>query len=85
MFVFYWLLNMSLLGGLMGLPILLLRRLRRMPRFVSLWLIPFAMTRYVTSSPAEPIPIPQAAPSAKYTAIPIIPNPLLSFWKSAVT
>lgn len=41
MFVFYWLLNMSLLGGLMGLPILLLRRLRRMPRFVSLWLIPF--------------------------------------------
>jgi beta-lactamase regulating signal transducer with metallopeptidase domain len=41
--IFYWLLNMSLLGAAMGLIILLLRRIRRLPRRLVcwLWLVPF--------------------------------------------
>ncbi len=40
--VFYWVLNMSILGSLTGLIILLLRRIKRLPRFCvyCLWLAP---------------------------------------------
>jgi beta-lactamase regulating signal transducer with metallopeptidase domain len=41
--VFYWVLNMSIVGSLAGLVILLLRRIKRLPRFCVyvLWLAPF--------------------------------------------
>lgn len=41
--VFYWLFNMSITAALTGLPVLLLRRVRWLPRRVLLWLwwIPF--------------------------------------------
>lgn len=41
--VFYWLFNMSITAALAGLPVLLLRRVRRIPRRVILWLwcVPF--------------------------------------------
>ncbi|MBQ4566304.1 MAG: peptidase M56 BlaR1 [Oscillospiraceae bacterium] len=41
--IFYWILNMSLHGGLLCLLVLLLRRIKRLPRgFVySLWVLPF--------------------------------------------
>lgn len=41
--VFYWLFNMSITAALTGVPVLLLRRIRRIPRRVILWLwwIPF--------------------------------------------
>lgn len=41
--IFYWILNMSLHGGLLCLLVLLLRRIKRLPRgFVySLWALPF--------------------------------------------
>lgn len=40
---FYWLLNMSILGSLTGLLVLLLGRIRRLPRrwALGLWIIPF--------------------------------------------
>ncbi len=40
--VFYWVLNMSIVGSLAGLVILLLRRIKRLPRFCVyvLWLAP---------------------------------------------
>jgi beta-lactamase regulating signal transducer with metallopeptidase domain len=40
--IFYWVLNMSILGSLAGLIILLLRRIKRIPRFCvyCLWLAP---------------------------------------------
>lgn len=40
--VFYWVLNMSILGSIAGLIILLLRRIKRLPRFCVylLWLAP---------------------------------------------
>lgn len=40
--VFYWVLNMSILGSLTGLIILLLRRIKSVPRFCAycLWLVP---------------------------------------------
>lgn len=36
--VFYWLFNMSLLGAVAGLPVLLLRRIRRIPARLRIWL-----------------------------------------------
>lgn len=41
--VFYWLLNMSITASVTGLPILLIRRWKRLPRRLSvlLWAIPF--------------------------------------------
>lgn len=41
--IFYWLFNMSIIGGLSGLVVLLFRKIRRIPRRVIciLWAIPF--------------------------------------------
>ncbi len=41
--IFYWVLNMSILAALTGLPVLLLRCIRKIPRRISvlLWLAPF--------------------------------------------
>lgn len=41
--LFYWLFNMSILGSLTGLVVLLVRLIRRIPRrcFVWLWLVPY--------------------------------------------
>ncbi len=40
--IFYWVLNMSIVAGLMGLIVLLLRRIKPLPRFLAcgLWLVP---------------------------------------------
>ena len=42
--IFYWVFNMSLIGSLMGLPVLVMRAIRPVPRrvVVFLWLVPFA-------------------------------------------
>lgn len=42
--IFYWVFNMSLIGSLMGLPVLVMRAIRPVPRRVAvfLWLVPFA-------------------------------------------
>ncbi len=41
--MFYWVLNMSILGTFTGLIVLIFRRIKRLPRFVPyvLWLVPF--------------------------------------------
>ena len=41
--VFYWLFNMSIAAAITGLPVMLLRQIKRLPRRLSvfLWLIPF--------------------------------------------
>ena len=41
--VFYWVFNMSLLAAFMGLPVLLLRAVKRIPRRITvfLWAVPF--------------------------------------------
>lgn len=40
--LFYWVLNMSITAGIAGIPVLLLRRVKRLPRFVPymLWAVP---------------------------------------------
>ena len=41
--VFYWLFNMSITAAICGVPLLILRAFKRLPRRITvlLWLIPF--------------------------------------------
>ena len=41
--IFYWIFNMSIAATICGIPILLIRLVKRIPRriFIWLWLIPF--------------------------------------------